>query len=146
MISAAALAVVFAFVQLSSVRLTNPPSMGELSAPFEVSEILRRSCYDCHSNQTRWPWYSRVAPFSWIVVHHVELGRKEVNFSEWGDYYPRTRQRKLQWMQRALQQQVMPPWSYTLMHRGTRLSADDRARLQRWIEIELTENTSGQSK
>ena len=143
---AAALAVAFAVAQLKPVGLTNPPSNGELSAPSEVNAILRRSCYDCHSNETRWPWYSHVAPSSWMVLHDVERGRKEVNFSQWGGYYPRTRQRKLEWMRRALEDRVMPPESYTLMHPGARLSADDRARLQRWIETALTGNANGQSQ
>jgi hypothetical protein len=72
-----------------------------------------------------------------VVAHDVDLGRKEVNFSEWGEYYPATRRRKLEWMERALNENVMPPWSYLLMHPGARLSDDDRARLERWIEAEL---------
>lgn len=142
---AAAIAVVFGVVQLWPVRLTNPPSQSDPTAPPAVSAILRRACYDCHSNETRWPWYSRVAPCSWIVVHDVELGRKEVNFSEWGNYYARTRQRKLEWVQRALKDRVMPPWSYTLMHPGARLSEDDRARLQRWIGTALAGPGLGRS-
>jgi hypothetical protein len=131
---------------LKSAALTNPPVQGELAAPSEVDATLRRSCYDCHSNETRWPWYSRVAPFSWVVVHDVDLGRKEVNFSQWGEYFPRTRQRKLQWMQRAVQQQVMPPRSYILLHPDARLSAEDRARLQQWIANELTASANGASR
>jgi hypothetical protein len=130
--------------QFKTVEFTNPPSKGDLAAPPEVEAILRHACYDCHSNETRWPWYSAVAPFSWEIVHHVELGRKEMNFSEWGGYYPNTRQRKLEWMRRALQEEVMPPWSYRLMHPGARLTDDDRARLVQWIDTELAGPASGQ--
>jgi Haem-binding domain len=139
------LAVAFAVAQLRTVRLTNPSPKIELSAPPEIDAVLRRACYDCHSDQTRWPWYSRVAPFSWTIAHHVELARREVNFSEWGEYYPGTRRRKLEWMKRALDEEVMPPWSYRLMHPGARLSDDDRARLERWIEAELAAPPSGPS-
>jgi Haem-binding domain len=114
-------------------------------APPEVEAILRNSCYDCHSNQTRWPWYSRVAPLSWVIVDHVEQGRKQINFSEWGDYFPRTRKRKLQWMQRALHDEVMPLWSYRLMHPGTRLNDADRATLDHWIDMQLAGPVTGSS-
>jgi hypothetical protein len=65
------------------------------------------------------------------------LARKEINFSEWGSYYPLTRQRKLKWMGRALREEKMPPWSYRLMHPGARLTDADRAALGRWIQSAL---------
>ena len=124
-------------IQLMPSGLINPPSKGEVSAPPEVQDTLRRSCYDCHSNQTQWPWYAHVAPFSWAVARDIELGRRQLNFSEWDDYYPVTRMRKLQWMGRALQQEAMPPLSYRLIHPAARLSPQDRAQLERWIDMEL---------
>src|SRR5262245_24374433 len=69
--------------QFVPATLTNPPVQGSLQAPLPISVTLRRACYDCHSNETRWPWYSRVAPVSWLVVRDVNLGREEINFSEW---------------------------------------------------------------
>ena len=135
----------FVVIQFKVAPLTNPPSKGDLSAPPEVEAILKRSCFDCHSNQTKWPWYSHVAPISWMVVRHVELGRKEMNFSEWGAYFPGTRKRKLQWMQRALHEEVMPLWSYRMMHPNARLSDNDRARLLEWIQTGLSAPGSGTS-
>jgi heme-binding protein len=126
------------FAQLITVSRTNPASDGELAAPPAVTQIIRRACYDCHSNGTRWPWYSRVAPTSWIVAHHVTAGRRQLNFSEWGGYLPRTRRHKLQWMARAVRDEQMPPWSYRLIHPESRLSESDRAALVRWIESEQT--------
>jgi hypothetical protein len=117
--------------------MTNPPSKGEVSAPPEIQDTLRRSCYDCHSNQTQWPWYAHVAPFSWAVARDIELGRRQLNLSEWGDYYPVTRRRKLQWMGRALRQEEMPPLSYRLIHPSSRLTPQDRAQLERWIQTKL---------
>ncbi len=131
------LVAVLVVAQLKTVDRTNPPSHGDLSAPPAVAAILRNSCYDCHSNQTRWAWYSRIAPISWIIVDHVDQGRRQINFSEWGSYYPLTRKRKLQWMQRALHKEVMPLWSYRLMHPGSRLTDADRALLDQWINVEL---------
>ena len=81
----------------AEVERVNPASSspsGDVAAPPQIQAILTRTCYDCHSNQTRWPWYSRVAPVSWLIVHDVTVARKEINFSEWGGYYPRTRQAK----------------------------------------------------
>lgn len=124
-------------IQLLPSGVSNPPSKGEVSAPPEIQDALRRSCYDCHSNQTRWPWYGHVAPFSWAVARDIELGRRQLNFSEWGAYYPVTRKRKLQWMGRALRREDMPPLSYRLIHPSSRLSPQDRARLERWIDTEL---------
>ena len=124
-------------IQLVPSGVTNPPSKGEVRAPPEIQDTLRRSCYDCHSNQTRWRWYGHVAPFSWAVARDVELGRRQLNFSEWGDYYLVTRRRKLQWMGRALRQEEMPPLSYRLIHPSSRLSPRDRMRLERWIDAEL---------
>lgn len=124
-------------IQLLPSGVSNPPSKGEVSAPPEIQDALRRSCYDCHSNQTRWPWYGHVAPLSWAVARDIELGRRQLNFSEWGAYYPVTRKRKLQWMGRALRREDMPPLSYRLIHPSSRLSPQDRARLERWIDTEL---------
>lgn len=133
-----ALVIGFGLAQLIPAERTNPPSKGDLVAPPPVAAILRRACYDCHSNATRWPWYSRVAPLSWLIASHVAEGRRQLNFSAWGGYYPNTRRRKFQWTGRALSAEKMPPWSYRLMHPGARLSAADRALLGQWIATGLT--------
>jgi Haem-binding domain len=124
-------------IQFVPSRVTNPTSKGEISAPPEVEATLRRSCFDCHSNQTQWPWYRHIAPISWEVARDIELGRRQVNFSEWGEYYPSTRRRKLLWVRRALQQEDMPPRSYQLIHPTSRLSPETRAQLQHWIDAEV---------
>ena len=71
---------------------------------------------------------------SWLVARDVALGRQQLNFSDWGSYYPQTRMRKLQWMGRVLRERSMPPWSYRLMHPEARLTGDQRAELLGWIE------------
>jgi hypothetical protein len=135
MFGAAALAMQLITVEHSPV---SPITNRAIAAPAQIQALLTRACYDCHSNQTRWPWYSRVAPVSWLVARDVALGRKELNFSEWGTYYPQTRRRKLQWMGRALRARSMPPWVYRLMHPGARLTGAERALLDRWIESAIS--------
>jgi Haem-binding domain len=124
-------------IQLVPSGVTNPASRGELSAPPEVEAILQRSCFDCHSNHTQWPWYSHIAPISWEVARNIKYGRRQINFSEWGEYYPLTRRRKLEWAGRALQREDMPPLSYQFIHPSSRLSPEARAQLQRWIDTEV---------
>lgn len=119
---------------INEVAPLMPRSSGDIVVPPQIEALLTRACYDCHSNHTRWPWYSRVAPASWLVARDVELGRKELNFSEWGSYYPQTRRRKLQWMGRVLREGSMPPWNYRLMHPRARLNEAERAMLERWID------------
>jgi hypothetical protein len=132
--------------QFVPVQTTNPPVTGDVSAPPRIEATLRRACYDCHSNETRWPWYSRVAPNSWRVAHQVELARRQINFSQWDEYYPATRKRKLQWTERALREEKMPPWDYKLMHPGARLTQPDRAALEQWIESVLATPSAQRSK
>jgi hypothetical protein len=108
--------------QAVSVRRDNPSPNGVLSAPPDIELLLSGACNDCHSNATRWPWYGRIAPVSWLIAQHVAAGRKQLNFSEWDTYYPATRRRKLQWIARVVREQKMPPWSYRLMHPAARLT------------------------
>ena len=73
-------------IQLIPVDTENPVVTAEVDAPTEVLEVLRRACYDCHSNETAWPWYTHVAPVNFLVAHDVEEGREHLNFSEWDRY------------------------------------------------------------
>jgi len=123
--------------QFITIQRTNPPLKGDLAAPPHIKTLLRRACYDCHSNETRWPWYTYIAPVSWLIVHDVERGRQELNFSEWGSYYFATQIRKLQWMGRALREENMPPWTYRIFHPGTGLTQRDSTVLEQWIEAEI---------
>jgi hypothetical protein len=73
----------FIAIQFVPVNRTNPPVEGDFRASAEVVSVLRRACYDCHSNETAWPWYSRIAPVSWVVGRDVHEGRAGLNFSTW---------------------------------------------------------------
>jgi Haem-binding domain len=136
-----ALAVAVLAAQVVTIKRVNPvssPLAGEIATPAQIEALLIRACYDCHSNQTKWPWYSRVAPMSWMIARDVALGRKELNFSEWGSYYPQTRRRKLQWMGRVLRERAMPPWTYRLVHPRARLTEAERVMLGQWIESAIS--------
>jgi hypothetical protein len=107
-----------------------------LQVPPQVTAILDRSCNDCHSNKTRWPWYSNVAPVSWFVIDHVNEGRQNLNFSEWGRYTPRDVDGLLRQMCREVRAEVMPLGSYTPLHPGSKLSAEDIKILCDWTTAE----------
>lgn len=120
-------------------HLTNPDPHGPIPAPPPIRKLLERSCYDCHSNETAWPWYAKVAPASWLVARDVAFGRRQINFSRWDEYTPLARVRKLKWMNRALQEEQMPPWEYVLLHPGARLKPQERAALEQWVESQIAQ-------
>jgi hypothetical protein len=110
----------------------NPPATAALVAPVPVQSVLQRACFDCHSNDTRWPWYAHVAPVAWFVVDHVREGRTELNFSTCGQL-PAAKQVKLPrrcWHQ--VEKGAMPLRSYLWMHSAARLTDRDRAVLREW--------------
>lgn len=132
--------------QCIRIQRTNPPLKGDVAAPPEVKALLRRACYDCHSNETRWPWYARIAPVSWLIARDVERGRKELNFSEWELSYPATQRRKLLWMNRALHEGSMPPWTYRLLHPDADLTQEGLVALDQWIEWKIAGQPEKKSK
>jgi hypothetical protein len=138
----AVLAATMMLIQFLPSGQTNPPVTGDLVAPAAIATTLRRACYDCHSNETRWPWYSRIAPVSWLTARDIAHGRRELNFSEWSSYYAQTRLRKLRWIARSIEDGRMPPRSYLMMHPSARLDAADRAALTNWIESALPQSTN----
>jgi hypothetical protein len=110
---------------------TNPKY--EIEAPKEVMSILKRSCYDCHSNASTYPWYDRIAPASWFVKNHVKNGRKVVNFSIWKTYDAK----KQRFFAEKLGKSVvirMPMPSYLWLHPNAKLSNEDRKILKAWGE------------
>lgn len=126
--------VLLAAVQLIPVERTNPAVEGDVTAPSEVKAILRRSCYDCHSNETRWPWYAYVAPVSWLLARDVKEGRREVNFSIWNQYTGARRARKFKEIVEQVEGNKMPQWYYVLLHPDAKLSAGDKAAIVAWAK------------
>ena len=123
-------------IQFVPVERSNPPVRAEIQVAGEVRAVLERSCFDCHSNRTRWPWYSRVAPVSWYVVRHVSHARGDLNLSEWPVHDFESQKYFLAEMKEVLEEGEMPLDSYLLVHRGARLSAAERALLLDWIDRE----------
>jgi cytochrome c551/c552 len=134
-------AAVGVLVVLSLVPLdrTNPPVTGDIQAPTEVKAILQRSCYDCHSNETRWPWYAYVAPINFLVKRDVSQGRKHLNFSEWGSYQPERKAKKQRECGEEVAEGEMPPAIYLPMHPEAKLSDADRQVLTAWANGPVTE-------
>jgi hypothetical protein len=99
-----------------------------------VGSVLARSCNDCHSNRTTWPWYSHVAPVSWLVVTDVNRGRKALNFSEWSSYRAKAQQEHLSEICKEVTEGEMPEFSYTLTHRDARLDKADKSAICHWTQ------------
>ena len=129
---AIALVAFLGLAQLVRVERTNPPVAGEVPAPLEVQVMLRQACYDCHSNETVWPWYSQVAPISWLLAYDVGEGRKELNFSTWQQYKQKAQRKKLKETVETVNEGEMPPWYYVLVHPEARLADVDRQALVAW--------------
>ncbi len=121
-------------IQVIPVERTNPPAETEGPAPAEVQAILRRACYDCHSNETVWPWYSRIAPASWLVARDVREGREAMNFSSWNRLNDKDRRRAMRRCWKEVKEGEMPLWFYLRAHPDAHLSDDDRSVLQAWSE------------
>ena len=128
---AVALVVITTAIQFVRPARTNPlvdPShaLAELQpVPAHVTAVLDRACRDCHSNNTRWPWYSQVAPVSWWVIDHVNHGRSHFNYSDWARYPAADRARLLKNSCDLVREDSMPLPSYRWMHRRARLSKAD---------------------
>jgi hypothetical protein len=124
-----AVVAVFAFVAIQLVPYghdhTNPKVTKDAPWPTEqAAAIARASCYDCHSNETKWPWYTNLAPASFYTVHDVKEGRDHLNFSEWD-----TPQRAARDLEEVIREGSMPPREYTILHRGASLSAAEKKTL-----------------
>ncbi len=119
--------------QLIRIETTNPPVSGNVAAPAAIDRLLRRACYDCHSHETAWPWYSQVAPVSWLTVHDVHEGRHELNFSTWDTLPEEQRRKRMKESAEEIRAGEMPPWSYRLMHPEARLSPTEQNALIQWV-------------
>lgn len=119
-------------IQLVPMDRTNPPVELDVIAPQAVREVLRRACYDCHSHETRWPWYARLAPVSWLVARDVREGRKELNFSTWNRLDAKERAEVREEVYEESSEGEMPLWFYLPLHPEARLSAADLTILRGW--------------
>ena len=118
--------------QLVPIERTNPAVEAEVPASDEVQQILRRACYDCHSNETRWPWYAHVAPVSWLVAYDVSDARGHLNFSTWNAYDAEERAHKLEEAWEEIDEGEMPLWFYLPLHPQAQLSEADKRVMKDW--------------
>ncbi len=125
--------IVFVLIQFVPVKRENPPVTAAISAPPEVLKIIKRSCYDCHSNETRWPWYSKIAPVSWLVGNDVREGRENMNFSDWNKLSVDDQLFFKTNILKKITKDEMPLFIYKLGHPGARLSDGDKAIIQKWV-------------
>ena len=119
--------------QLIPVQRTNPPVGVPLRAPVEIQAILDRACADCHTNETRWPWYSYVAPISWLVTRDVKVGRDNLDFSYWGQLSAADQRQLAKSIIREITAGTMPLRPYRLLHPGARLTPSELQRLRAWF-------------
>jgi len=130
--------IVVAILQFVPIDRRSPPitSAATLNAteavPAQVQAVLVRSCRDCHSDETHWPWYSYVAPASWYISHDVHEARSKMNFSRWGTYSRSKRAHELEEICNQLMDEKMPLPAYALLHPIARLTQEDRAAVCEW--------------
>jgi hypothetical protein len=132
LIAAAALLAAFIAIQFVPVRRVNRMGSGDPPAPREVMFILRRSCYDCHSTESRWPIWAYIAPMSWRVVADVNKARLMLNFSDWSSYDTLTQRVLRENVNRVTATHRMPVWYYLTLHPDAKLSDADRRVLGEW--------------
>jgi hypothetical protein len=126
--------------QFVPVSRTNPPVENDVSAPEPVAQLLRRACYDCHSNETVWPWYSRVAPMKFLVVRDVNEGREHLNFSTWNRLDAAKRDEAFEHIADEVTEGNMPLGIYLPAHPEARLADAERAAIVEWARTARAEN------
>jgi len=138
--------ILFVLIQFIRIDKINPSF--EVSQDFinmmtpdpNISETLKGACYDCHSNQTIYPWYSNVAPISFMLRSHIKGGRQHLNYSEWGVYNERERLNKIDEMIEVLEDKRMPMKSYTWLHPNGKVKGEKTNALIEWLKTKIEEN------
>jgi len=132
----AGLALIFILIQFVQPAHTNPPVKSDflmaVKAPENIAAMYHAACYDCHSDETRWPWYSHVAPMSWQIAQDVNEGREALNLSEWPSL-PKSAWKRMENMSDLIDSGEMPLKKYTLIHKDAQLTADQRKQLTDWL-------------
>ena len=138
----ALLAIVFILIQFIRPLRINPISdktrdiTATINIPSNVKQILDRSCYDCHSNNTRWPWYSYIAPVSWLIAQDVNNGREKINYSEWGNYSLTDQVSNFDDIAKMVKNGEMPLPKYLFLHSDAKLTDADKDLLIKWAKAE----------
>lgn len=132
---------VFIIIQFFPIDKTNPTTNEGMdflkikNTPEPIAKLIRNSCYDCHSNETKYPFYSNIQPVAWLLKNHIDEGRKELNFSTFATYEPKRQAHKLEEAAEYVEQKNMPLESYTLGHSDAKLSDEQRRQLVNYFRM-----------
>jgi hypothetical protein len=117
-----------------SEKVSEADFLQTMEAPVAIQNMIKSSCYDCHSNNTNYPWYGRVRPFAWLLQKHIDQGKDELNFSTFQEYSGRMQREKIRSMISQISDGEMPLKEYLWMHPEAELSDSDKARLIEYLE------------
>ena len=131
------LVVIIQFFRIDKTNPVSDPGVDMFvveNVPDDVQTLLKTSCFDCHSNSTRYPWYTNIAPVSWWVKHHIDEARDELNFEEWGTYSEKKKAHKLEEIEEMIEEKEMPLPSYLWIHDEAKLSKQEQKKLIIWAK------------
>jgi hypothetical protein len=136
------IAIIFILLMIQSIQIdktiepVNPTTdfISVTAANTEVAGLLKTACYDCHSNQPTYPWYTNMAPVSWWIKHHINEGSQHLNFSIWGTYSEKRKNHKLEECIEMIEEGEMPMYSYTLMHKEAKLADSQKLQLVQFFK------------
>lgn len=134
------LLVAFIMIQFFPIDKTNPPATPGMdfllikNTPSEIAKVITTSCYDCHSNETKYPWYSAIAPSSWFLKNHIDEGRKHLNFSTFAVYETKRQAHKLEECIEMIEKKEMPLESYYIGHQDAKLTDVQRQELVKYLK------------
>lgn len=127
----------------TSVQVLPTDFIAMYKPPGNVQNILYNACYDCHSNNTTYPWYSKIQPGAWFMASHIKNGKEKINLSEFGKNSTRKQISKLKEMSNQVQDGEMPVTSYKLMHKNARLTQDEKTLLMNWLQAKADSLSAG---
>lgn len=118
-------------------NISATPSENAIEKHYQVSShvqgLLKTSCYDCHSNNTAYPWYSNIQPVKWWLADHVNSGKRHLNFDEFNTYTKERKLKKLDEIAETVKEGEMPLSSYTIIHHNAKLSSTDKSEIEKWV-------------
>ncbi len=130
---------VFVFIQFFQPNQNTGETASEnditkvYQVPDAVHAVLKKACYDCHSNSTNYPWYTHIQPFGWLMNSHIKEGKSELNFNEFGSYSARRQRSKIKAILASIKDGSMPLTSYTLIHRDAKLNNTQKTLITNWL-------------
>ena len=130
---------ILVIMQFFPIDKTNPAVIEEqeflniMQPPESISNLLKNACFDCHSNHSKYPWYTNIAPLSWWIKGHIDHGRGKLNFSEWGSYSEKKANHKIEELVEFVSEKRMPLLSYIIAHPEARLTKEEREEIVEWF-------------